>query len=136
MGNNNPYAIIILEHRLGARPLKILIVDDDPEIQSLLRRGLVFEGYTVSVASDGKQALVTARDDPPDLVVLDVLMPEMDGFEVCQRLRQAGDVPILMLTAKDGITDRVRGLDFGADDYLVKPFAFDELLARIRALLR
>lgn len=116
--------------------MKILIVDDDPEIQSFLRRGLVFEGYTVSLANDGKQALVAARDNPPDLVVLDILMPGMDGFEVCQRLRHAGDVPILMLTAKDGVTDKVRGLDCGADDYLVKPFAFDELLARIRALLR
>ncbi len=115
---------------------RILIVDDDPEIQSFLRRGLVFEGFTVSVAGDGKQALATARDFPPDVVILDILMPGMDGFEVCRRLREVSDVPILMLTAKGTVPDKVEGFDSGADDYLVKPFAFDELLARIRALMR
>lgn len=117
-------------------PTRILIVDDDPEIQSFLRRGLVFEGFTVSVAVDGKEALASARASEPDLVILDVMMPGMDGFEVCKRLRQLSDVPILMLTAKGTVPDKVEGLDSGADDYLVKPFAFDELLARIRALMR
>jgi two-component system response regulator MprA len=114
----------------------ILIVDDDPNICSVLRRGLRFEGYTVHVAEDGPQALEMARTEPPDLVVLDVMLPEMDGLEVCRRLRRDTAVPILMLTARDAVPDRIAGLDSGADDYLVKPFDFDELLARIRALLR
>jgi len=115
---------------------RILVVDDDPEILSLLKRGLSYEGYAVETAGNGAEALAKAREKEPDLVVLDVMMPEMDGVEVAQRLRQAGDVPILMLTAKGTVADRVAGLDGGADDYLVKPFAFDELLARVRALLR
>ena len=116
---------------------RILVVDDDPKILSLMRRGLSFAGYTVDLAEDGETALSIARDQPPDLVVLDVLLPGIDGIEVCRRLRAgAPDLPILMLTAKDRVPDRVAGLDAGADDYLVKPFAFDELLARIRALLR
>lgn len=116
---------------------RILAVDDDPKILSLMRRGLAFAGYAVDLAPDGETALSSARDRPPDLVVLDVMLPGMDGLEVCRRLR-AGEpnLPILMLTAKDRVPDRVAGLDAGADDYLVKPFAFDELLARIRALLR
>lgn len=116
---------------------RILVVDDDPKILSLMRRGLSFAGYTVDLAEDGETALNIARDRAPDLVVLDVMLPGLDGIEVCRRLR-AGDasLPILMLTAKDRVPDRVAGLDAGADDYLVKPFAFDELLARIRALLR
>lgn len=116
---------------------RILAVDDDPKILSLMRRGLAFAGYAVDLAADGEEALAIARDQPPDLVVLDVMLPGMDGLEVCRRLR-AGEpnLPILMLTAKDRVPDRVAGLDAGADDYLVKPFAFDELLARIRALLR
>ena len=116
---------------------RILAVDDDPKILSLMRRGLAFAGYAVDQAADGEQALTIARDRPPDLVVLDVMLPGLDGLEVCRRLR-AGEpsLPILMLTAKDRVPDRVAGLDAGADDYLVKPFAFDELLARIRALLR
>ncbi len=116
---------------------RILAVDDDPKILSLMRRGLAFAGYAVDLAPDGETALTVARDRPPDLVVLDVMLPGMDGLEVCRRLR-AGEpnLPILMLTAKDRVPDRVAGLDAGADDYLVKPFAFDELLARIRALLR
>jgi two-component system response regulator MprA len=114
----------------------ILVVEDDQGIADTLRRGLIFEGYRVDVVYDGKEALAAARDHPPDLVVLDWMLPGLDGLEVCKRLRAASDVPILMLTAKDSIPDRVVGLDAGADDYLVKPFAFDELLARVRALLR
>jgi two-component system response regulator MprA len=114
----------------------ILIVDDDPNICSVLRRGLRFEGYTVHIAEDGPQALEMARTAPPDLVVLDVMLPQMDGLEVCRRLRRGTAAPILMLTARDAVPDRIAGLDSGADDYLVKPFDFDELLARIRALLR
>jgi two-component system response regulator MprA len=115
---------------------QILIVEDDQGIADTLRRGLIFEGYRVTVAYDGKEALTSARDQMPDLVLLDWMLPGMDGLEVCKRLRAAGDVPILMLTAKDTVPERVEGLDAGADDYLVKPFAFDELLARVRALLR
>lgn len=114
----------------------ILVVDDDPEIVSFLKRGLTYEGYTVDTASDGAEALAKIREREPDLVVLDIMMPGIDGIEVSKRLRQGSDIPILMLTAKGTVTDRVAGLDSGADDYLVKPFSFDELLARIRALLR
>jgi two-component system response regulator MprA len=115
----------------------ILVVDDDPEIVSFLKRGLTYEGYTVDTASDGAEALAKVREREPDLVVLDIMMPGIDGIEVSKRLRQGGsEVPILMLTAKGTVSDRVVGLDSGADDYLVKPFSFDELLARIRALLR
>lgn len=114
----------------------ILVVDDDPEIVSFLKRGLIYEGYNVDTAVDGTEALSKARDKEPDLVILDIMMPGIDGVEVSKRLRQASDVPILMLTAKGTVADRVDGLDSGADDYLVKPFAFDELLARVRALLR
>ncbi len=116
--------------------MNILIVDDDPEIVGFLKRGLIFEGYTVDSAKDGVEALAKVRDREPDLIILDIMMPELDGMEVCQRLRQASDVPVLMLTAKGTVADRVAGLDSGADDYLIKPFAFDELLARVRALLR
>jgi len=115
---------------------RILIVEDDEQIVQTVRRGLIYEGYTVDVAMDGPGALQKARDAMPDLVILDLMLPGMDGIEVCRRLRAASDVPVLMLTARDGISDRVAGLDAGADDYLVKPFAFDELLARIRALFR
>jgi len=115
---------------------KILVIDDDKKITALLRRSLVFEGYDVKVAENGKDGLETASLWQPDLVVLDVLMPEMDGWEVCRRLRAGSDLPILMLTAKDEVSDRVRGLDLGADDYLIKPFALEELLARIRSILR
>jgi two-component system, OmpR family, response regulator MprA len=115
----------------------ILVVEDERAIASAVRRGLIFEGYGVQVAETGIQALDIARDRMPDLVVLDVMLPGMNGIEVCRRLRAAGEhVPILMLTAKDDVSDRVAGLDAGADDYLVKPFAFEELLARVRALLR
>lgn len=114
----------------------VLVIEDDPQIADLLRRGLIYEGYSVKVASDGPEGLTAARDRQPDLVLLDLMLPGMDGLTVCQRLRAASDVPILILTAKDAVPDRVKGLDAGADDYVVKPFAFDELLARIRALLR
>ncbi len=119
-------------------PERILVIDDETKIVDLLRRGLSYEGYQVDVAYDGESGLTQARRDPPDLVVLDVMMPGLDGLEVCRRLRAEGwsDLPILMLTARDAVPDRVAGLDAGADDYLVKPFAFDELLARVRALLR
>jgi two-component system response regulator MprA len=117
-------------------PSDVLVVDDDPKITSLLRRALRAEGYEVRTAHGGAEALARVREREPDLVVLDWLMPGIDGLEVCRRLRETSDVPILMLTARDETADRVRGLDSGADDYLVKPFALDELLARVRALLR
>ena len=115
---------------------RILVVEDEERIRQFLQRGLTFEGYRVDTAADGEEALEQARDNPPDLVLLDIMLPGMDGVEVCRRLRAVSDTPILMLTAKEAIEDRVAGLDAGADDYLVKPFAFDELLARVRALLR
>jgi two-component system, OmpR family, response regulator MprA len=114
----------------------VLVVDDDPKITQLLRRALQLEGYDVRIAASGAAGLEEARNHEPDLVILDILMPGLDGLEVCRRIRSAGDTPILLLTAKDEIEDRVRGLDSGADDYLVKPFALEELLARVRALLR
>ena len=116
--------------------IRILVVDDDPEIVSVLKRGLAYEGYSVETAFDGNEALSKARDREPDLVILDIMMPGMDGIEVAKRLRAGGDVPILMLTARGTTADKVEGLESGADDYLVKPFEFDELLARVRALLR
>ncbi|WP_337098020.1 response regulator transcription factor [Paenibacillus sp. YIM B09110] len=115
----------------------IVVVDDDDKIISLLRRSLAFEGYEVTTASNGAEGLKALLAADPDLLILDVMMPQIDGWEVCRRVREGGStVPILMLTAKDDINDRVRGLDLGADDYLVKPFALEELLARVRALLR
>lgn len=117
-------------------PQKILVIEDDQEISRLLYRGLIYEGYDVECVGDGKTGLLSARNQPPDLVVLDWMLPGLDGLEVCHRMRLAGSVPILMLTAKDTVEDRILGLDAGVDDYLVKPFNLDELLARIRALLR
>ena len=114
----------------------ILVVEDEQRIADFLRRGLTFEGFRVSVAGDGPAGLATARDDPPDLVLLDWMLPGLDGLEVCKRLRAASTVPIIMLTAKEAVPDRVAGLNAGADDYVIKPFAFDELMARIRAQLR
>ena len=114
----------------------ILIVEDESEIAGYLRRGLTFEGFSAEIAATGTAALSAARERPPDLVVLDVMLPGVDGFEVARRLRAASDVPIIMLTARDAVPDRVAGLEAGADDYLVKPFAFEELLARIRVQLR
>jgi two-component system, OmpR family, response regulator MprA len=116
--------------------MRILVVDDDPQIVSLVKRGLAYEGYTVDTADSGEKALATALHSPPDLVILDIMMPGLNGLEVTKRLRQGSDVPVLLLTAKGTIPDRVAGLDAGADDYLVKPFALDELLARVRAMLR
>jgi len=117
-------------------PEHILVIEDEVRIADLLRRGLTFEGFRMSVAGDGPSGLAIARDDPPDLVILDWMLPGLDGLEVCKRLRAAGPVSIIMLTAKESVPDRVAGLNAGADDYMVKPFAFDELLARIRAQLR
>lgn len=115
----------------------ILIVDDESHVTSALRRTLAYEGYRISTAADGARALELARTKPPDLVILDLMLPGMDGLEICRRLREANDdVAVLMLTARDTVADRVLGLEAGADDYLVKPFALEELLARIKALLR
>jgi two-component system, OmpR family, response regulator MprA len=116
---------------------KVLVVDDEPAVQRALERALKLESYEVTVAGDGESALDAIAGAPVDAVILDVAMPRLDGLEVCRRMRQAGDrTPILMLTARDAIDDRVKGLDAGADDYLVKPFALRELQARLRALLR
>jgi DNA-binding response OmpR family regulator len=114
----------------------VLVVEDDIDIAGVLRRSLDKEGYDVRVAGDGEAALDQAGDFEPDAVVLDLGLPKLDGVEVCRRLRNGGDVPILILTARDALDARVQGLDSGADDYLVKPFERDELLARLRALLR
>ena len=118
--------------------MKILVVDDERAVRDSLRRALELQGYQVDLAADGAEALAQLESNgQPDAVVLDILMPGMDGLEVCRRIREQGsEVPVLMLTARDAVGDRVAGLDAGADDYLVKPFALEELLARIRALLR
>ncbi len=117
--------------------IRILVVDDEANAREGLRKLLKLEGYEIVVAEDGVAALERASDQPPDVVVTDLKMPRMDGLELTRRLRGAGDTtPILMLTARDAIDDRVAGLDAGADDYLVKPFAFSELLARVRSVLR
>jgi two-component system, OmpR family, response regulator MprA len=115
----------------------LLVVDDDPDVLESLSRALRMAGYSVTLASNGGEGLEALARSPVDLIVLDILMPIVDGFDMCQRLRERGDdTPILVLTARDGVDDRVTGLEVGADDYLVKPFALRELLARIRALLR
>jgi two-component system response regulator MprA len=119
--------------------MKILVVDDERAVRESLRRALELEGYDVQLAADGAEAIecLGADNGQPDAVVLDILMPGIDGIEVCRYLRRTGNTtPVLMLTARDGVGDRVAGLDAGADDYLVKPFALEELLARVRALLR
>ncbi|MCL5057443.1 MAG: response regulator transcription factor [Actinobacteria bacterium] len=116
--------------------MSIVIIDDDPRITALLKRTLTFEGYAADVAGNGADGLRLVLSGSPDLVVLDIMMPGMDGWEVCRRIRAEKDVPVLMLTARDEVADRVKGLDIGADDYLVKPFALEEFLARVRALLR
>jgi DNA-binding response OmpR family regulator len=115
---------------------RILIIEDEQEIAGYLRRGLVLEGFQVTVAHDGPAGLAAARETAHDLVVLDLMLPGLNGLEVAQRLRAASDIPIIILTARDAVPDRVKGLEAGADDYLVKPFHFDELLARIRVQLR
>jgi two-component system, OmpR family, response regulator MprA len=116
---------------------RVLVVDDEPAVRRALERALRLENHDVELAGDGEEALDALASKPADVVILDVMMPRLDGLEVCRRMRQAGDrTPILMLTARDAIDDRVTGLDVGADDYLVKPFALRELQARLRALLR
>lgn len=116
---------------------RVLVVDDEPALREALQSSLEFEGYRVGVAPDGQEALAVLAREPYELVLLDVMMPRLDGLTACRRLRAAGNhVPVLMLTARDAVGDRVSGLDAGADDYLVKPFELDELLARVRALLR
>ena len=115
---------------------RVLVVEDDVDIADVVRRALAKDGYEVRLAADGEAALEESSVFEPDAVVLDLGLPKLDGREVCRRLREGGDVPILMLTARDSLEDRVEGLDSGADDYLVKPFERDELLARLRALLR
>ena len=117
--------------------MRVLVVDDEPQLRRALERALKLEGYEVALAGDGDQALESVGDSPLDAIVLDVLMPKRNGLEVCRELRARGDkTPVLMLTARDAVQDRVDGLDAGADDYVVKPFALEELLARLRALLR
>jgi DNA-binding response OmpR family regulator len=117
--------------------MRILVADDDRRLTSIVKRGLAEEAYAVDVAYDGEESEYLSEVNPYDLIVLDIMMPKKDGIEVCRKLRAKSiNTPILMLTAKDTVEDRVRGLDAGADDYLVKPFAFSELLARVRALLR
>ena len=116
---------------------RILVIDDDPVLTSTLKRGLAYEGFTVDTAGTGSRGLSIARDHTPDLVVLDVMMPELDGFQVLERLRAAdANLPVLMLTARDQPADQVRGFEAGADDYVAKPFTFEVLTARIKALLR
>lgn len=116
---------------------RILVVDDDPTVTSVVRRGLSYDGYKVDTAATGPQALTTARDHTPDLVILDLMLPGLNGFEVLERLRLAdSNLPVLMLTARDGVEDQVKGLELGADDYVVKPFRLEVLSARVKALLR
>ncbi len=117
--------------------MRILVVDDEDAVREAVKRALRLDGHDIELARDGQEALEAVAASPPDALILDVLMPRLDGLQVCRRLRSSGDrTPILMLTARDAIGDRVTGLDAGADDYLVKPFALEELLARVRALLR
>jgi len=117
---------------------RILVVEDEKNIADFIRRGLTYskDGYEVEVAHTGEQALRSAQDKLPDLVILDLMLPDIDGVEVCQRLRAADDLPIIMLTARDAVSDKVEGLEAGADDYMTKPFEFEELVARVRAALR
>lgn len=115
---------------------RVLLIDDDKKLLPLLERGFRFEGFDVLTATDGDQGITLARLHRPDVIVLDVGMPGLDGFAVCRALRLHVDVPVLMLTARDEVSDKVKALDLGADDYVTKPFAFDELVARIRALIR
>ena len=117
--------------------MRVLVVDDEPAVREVLERILKVEGFDVALAGDGREAVRRQTEAPADAVLLDVLMPGLDGLEVCRRLRDVGDrTPVLMLTAREGVGDRVAGLEAGADDYLAKPFALEELLARLRALLR
>jgi DNA-binding response OmpR family regulator len=120
----------------GVGDLRVLLVDDDKKLVPLLERGFRYEGFDVLTASSGEQGLTLARAQRPDIVILDIGMPDLDGFAVCRALRAHSDVPVIMLTARDEVSDKVKGLDLGADDYVAKPFAFDELVARVRALIR
>jgi two-component system response regulator MprA len=115
---------------------RILLIEDEPAIASFVRRGLILKGYQVEHTANGEAGLDAARERPPDLVILDLMLPDLDGVEICRRLRAVDDTPVIMLTARDSIAEKVAGLEAGADDYLTKPFAFDELLARVRAALR
>src|SRR6266704_3742689 len=130
-------AIISHIPRRKAPMQRILVIDDDPAVTSLLKRGLSYEGFAVDTAKSGVEGLTIAREHPSDLVILDVMMPGLGGFEVLQRLRAADEhLPVLMLTARDAPADQVQGLESGADDYVIKPFTFEVLLARVHALLR
>lgn len=115
---------------------RILVIEDEVRITNFIRRGLSMEGYVVDVANDGQTGLQMAQTNPPDLLVIDWMLPGMDGLEVCRRVRATGNLPIIILTARDSVSDKVEGLDAGADDYMVKPFDLDELSARIRVQLR
>src|SRR5713226_7431674 len=121
---------------MPAKKTTILVADDDPQLLRLVTRNLQFEGYGVLPVSDGQQALEQIETRRPDLVLLDVMMPKMDGFTVCHRVREFSAVPIILVTARGQEQDKIRGLDLGADDYLTKPFSVDELLSRVRAVLR
>ena len=123
---------------MSERQIRVLLVEDEEQIADFVRRGLTFKGYAVEVAHTGEAGLDAARDNPPDIVLLDVMLPGMSGVEVCSRLRVGLDpqLPVIMLTAKDSTEDKIEGLDAGADDYIAKPFMFEELLARMRAALR
>ncbi len=118
---------------MGAR---ILVIDDDPKITAMLQRALTYEGYRVETANDGCTGLNMARNNPPELLILDIMLPGLDGWEICQRFRKENLIPVLILSARDEVESKVKGLNLGADDYLGKPFALEELLARIQALLR
>ncbi len=139
-GTNSTMAIV--QNDAAERTRTILVVEDEPAISGFVRRGLIFEGFDVQVVDNGTDALSRVRDTPPDMLVLDLMLPGIDGIQITQRIRAAEvaertpRLPILMLTARDAVADRVAGLDAGADDYLIKPFDFDELVARVRALLR
>src|SRR5438105_15492063 len=121
---------------MPAKKTTILAADDDPQLLRLITRNLQLEGYDVLAASDGQQALELIENNSPDLVLLDVMMPRMDGFTVCYRVREFSSVPIIIITARGQDQDKVRGLDLGTDEYLTKPFSVDELLARVRSVLR
>jgi two-component system response regulator MprA len=121
---------------VGERPLKIVLVEDDPSMVSLVSLGLKYEGYEVLTAANGLEGLRMAEENAPDLLILDWMLPGLDGLGICRRVRSRSEIPIIIITARDAVNDRVQGLDAGADDYLVKPFHIDELLARVRARLR
>jgi two-component system response regulator MprA len=128
--------LTLSQEKTDQRTARVLVVDDEPRMLSMMRRVLESDGYGVVLASDGENALEILRSEPIDLLILDVMMPNLDGFDVCRLVRRESLVPILMLTARDAGADKVTGLDCGADDYVVKPFETDELMARVRALLR